>query len=78
MASSEMTMRKAIFFVKVLAKKNPKTPQKTYNQQEGSNQHNTAPLHSEISVQLTGVGIPATAEWYSLYFQLRQQLQHNI
>lgn len=58
--------------------KKTKTPQKTYNQQEGNNQHNTACLHSETSVQLTGVEIPTTGEQHSLYFQLRQQLQHNI
>lgn len=76
-ASSERSMRKAIF-VKVLEKKTTKKPKKTYKQQEDNNQPNTACLHSEISVQLTGVEIPATAEQHSLYFQLRQQLQHII
>lgn len=39
-------------------KEKPRTPQKTYNQQEGNNQHNTAYLHCETSLQLTGEEMP--------------------
>lgn len=75
-ASSERSMRKAIF-VKVLEKKPPKNPRKHTSSKKTTT---NLTLHvCTLKYQCNSlVEIPATAEQHSLYFQLRQQLQHII